>query len=180
MMKAKAYLVHSIPGRIRLRVPERRGDCGFFDEIRRQLQGLDTVSRVETNPVTASVLVYHEGEISDLAIQSVGTDIGDLVEFVPHAPPVAQLLCMETEKVDRNIQDLTAGELDLGTLTSFGLLAMATAHLLSGQQLIIAVSLGWYAVELIRRSCDTRALPTAELAKESSWYAGVAWAPPRA
>ncbi|MDB5408266.1 MAG: uncharacterized protein JWL84_3178 [Rhodospirillales bacterium] len=157
-MKAKAYVVHSLPGRVRIKVPERRGDSDFFDDIKRRLERLDGVSHVATNPVTGSILVQHEGEIADLVMQALGADIGNLLELALHAPPVAQRLCLEMAAIDRNIKRVTAGELDLGTLASLGLLAMAAGQLLYRRQPAIAVSMSWYASELLRRSCDGNAI----------------------
>jgi hypothetical protein len=110
--------------------------------------------RVETNPITGSLLVEHEGEIADLVMQAFGADIGDLVEIALNAPPVAQRLASEITAIDRNIRDFTGGEIDLRTLASIGLLAMAAIQLIAGQQPAIAVTVGWYASELLRRSAN--------------------------
>ncbi|HEY3908627.1 MAG TPA: hypothetical protein VGM07_01900 [Stellaceae bacterium] len=156
-MAPKAHLVHSVPGRVRLRVSERRGDRGFFSEVERRLQSLEAVRHVETNPITGSVLVQHEGEIADLIGQAFGANIGELVEIALNLPPVARRLASEMTAIDRNIQDFTGGEIDLRTLASIGLLAMAAMQLIGGQQPVIAVSLGWYASELLRRSANAPA-----------------------
>jgi hypothetical protein len=100
------------------------------------------------------LLVEHEGEIADLVMQAFGADIGDLVEIALNAPPVAQRLASEITAIDRNIRDFTGGEIDLRTLASIGLLAMAAIQLIAGQQPAIAVTVGWYASELLRRSAN--------------------------
>lgn len=156
-MKAKAYAVHRLPGRVRFKVPERRADRRFFDEIDRRLRRLPSVKAVKTDPVTGSVLVEHKGEIADLVKETFGADVGELVEMVLSTPPVARRLRSEITTIDRSIRDFTGGEIDLGTLASLGLLAMAAVQLVRGQQPAMAVSLGWYATELLRRSADVGA-----------------------
>ncbi|HZS81974.1 MAG TPA: hypothetical protein VFA50_03840 [Stellaceae bacterium] len=150
--RAKAYAVHRVPGRIRFRVPERRGDAKFFGEVEQCLRRLDGVDHVKTNPVTASVLVHHQGEIADLARAAFGNDVGKLVEIVLGSPPLARTVRTEIATIDETVRRVTNGEMDLATLASCGLLAMAAVHLLTGRQPVMAVSLGWYATELLRRS----------------------------
>jgi hypothetical protein len=53
-----ARIVHFTPRRLRLKVPEKRRDTGFFDYVRNRLAAWDSVERVETNPLTASILVH--------------------------------------------------------------------------------------------------------------------------
>jgi hypothetical protein len=48
---------HLSPGRLRLRIPEKRRDDAFFRTVEQRLAGWDSVDRVEVNPLTASVLV---------------------------------------------------------------------------------------------------------------------------
>src|SRR5579875_402709 len=57
----QAELVHQLPGRLRLRVPARRGDAAFFAEMAKRLGGLAGVGAVHANPRSASLLLEHEG-----------------------------------------------------------------------------------------------------------------------
>jgi hypothetical protein len=43
-MRPTAYRVHSMPGRTRFKIPERRGDDAFFEEIAEQLRRFSTVT----------------------------------------------------------------------------------------------------------------------------------------
>ena len=151
-MTSHAYAVHRLPGRVRLRVPSRRNDRPFFDELARRLRRLDAVTGVQTNAVTGSVLVEHKGEIADLAKAILGGDAGDLVELGLSLPPVARRLRAEIAGIDEAVQRFTGGAIDLGTLASFGLLTLAALQILRGRQTRNVVSLGWYASELLRRS----------------------------
>jgi hypothetical protein len=150
-MKARAHPVHSLPGRTRFRVPNRRGDAGFFAEVAHRLMQCAGVARVETNPLTSSVLVHHEGDLRELLARAAACGLGELVELELHSPPVARRLRHEVRALDHRIRDFTHGELDLSTLAFLALLAMAGVQLLRGQQPVVAVSLAWYASELLRR-----------------------------
>src|SRR5260370_26766214 len=53
-----ARMRHVAAGRLRIKVPEKRRDTAFFDTVAERLATWDSVERVETNPLTASVLVH--------------------------------------------------------------------------------------------------------------------------
>jgi hypothetical protein len=150
-MKAKAYAVHRLPGRVRFRIPSRRRDRAFFDGVEERLRRNSAITAVETNPETGSVLVHYTGETAALFDEMLDSDLGELIELVLGAPPVASRLRGEIAAIDRRIRQFTGGELDLGTLASFGLLAMAGWQLVLGRHPTRAVSLGWYATELLTR-----------------------------
>jgi len=153
-VRPKAYRVHSIPGRIRLKIPERRGDPAFFDEITDLLRGLSTGAQVECNPLTGSLLLHHLGEIDDEPMQAALNALAEIVELELSSPPVAHRLRADVIDVDQSIQRYTRGALDLSTATALGLLTLAGIQLLRGQQPVIVISLAWYATELLRRWKD--------------------------
>jgi hypothetical protein len=150
-MKAKAHVVHSLRGRTRLRIPERRGDHAFFGEIEKRLLDCAGVSGVDSNPLTGSVLVHHTIDIESLIMQAAAGGLGELVELTLSSPPLARRVRAEVVAIDKAVRQLTAGELDLTTVASIGLLAMAGIQLVRGQQPVLVASLAWYASELLHR-----------------------------
>jgi hypothetical protein len=60
-VKAKAQRVSNLPGRTRFKIPERRRDHAFFDDISERLRQFPSVREVQANPVTASLLLHHSG-----------------------------------------------------------------------------------------------------------------------
>jgi hypothetical protein len=150
-MKPRAYAVHRLPGRVRFKIPSHRHRRRFFEELEQRLRRLDAVTDVKTNPATGSVLVEHKGEIADFAKDAFGSGLGELIELALGSPPVARRLHAEVVSLDKTVQAVTGGEIDLGTLASMGLLALGAFQLWRGQP-ATAVTLGWYATELLRRS----------------------------
>ena len=57
-----ARIAHATARRVRLRVPSRKGDAGFFEEVARRLHECAAVEDVAINPRTGSVLVRHRGD----------------------------------------------------------------------------------------------------------------------
>ena len=53
-----ARISHFTARRLRIKVPEKRRNTDFFDTVAERLATWDSVERVETNPLTASVLIH--------------------------------------------------------------------------------------------------------------------------
>lgn len=62
---------HVLPGRIRLRFPDRRRDTAFFEQLVGLLSQHPAVEEAHANPLTGSLLVRHSGPIDELARAAV-------------------------------------------------------------------------------------------------------------
>jgi hypothetical protein len=60
MSASGARLVHAIPGRARFKFDQIKGDPERAEEIRERLSGIRGIHRVETNPLTGSVLAIYD------------------------------------------------------------------------------------------------------------------------
>lgn len=56
-----AHIEHSIPGRTRLRLRDKRGDASFFQRAVAALSGWPEIHAVRANAQTGSLLVQHDG-----------------------------------------------------------------------------------------------------------------------
>jgi hypothetical protein len=121
-----------------------------------RLERFPQVKSVETDPLTGSVRMHHSGSAFDLLLAAAGEGLGELIEFEPPAP-VARQLQAEVALFDDIVKRLSAGQLDLNTLAMFGFFALAGIQLCRGNQPVIAVTLAWYASELLRRWEDPAA-----------------------
>jgi hypothetical protein len=54
-----AFVVHRTADRLRLRVPGRRNDSGFFADLERKLEACDGIVSSKANPLTGSVILRH-------------------------------------------------------------------------------------------------------------------------
>jgi hypothetical protein len=85
-MVPMAYVAHQIPGRIRLRVPDRRGDNRYFESVRKTLSEHPAVERLRASPVSASIVIHHQGAATP--ITAAASQRG-LFEIAP-APSASQ------------------------------------------------------------------------------------------
>ena len=65
-------IAHAMPGRVRLRLPHRRGHAGFFAEAERRIATLDGVSSVSANRYAGSITVYYG---KDFRVESVTDEL---------------------------------------------------------------------------------------------------------
>ena len=80
-----AYVLHRTATRLRIRVPGRRHDHAFFDNLRRKLTEHDEVLAVEVNTLTASVLIVHGRCFGLDALRRIGIHVA-LDTVACHAP----------------------------------------------------------------------------------------------
>ena len=129
----EASVAHSSTGRLRLKVPARRGDLAFFAELGGKLAAAPAVREVETNARTASILIKHDS--SDEALLSWADDHNLLT-------PTDRLLSPRCRS--------PAAEPDLRTLLALLVLLLAVVQLFRGQLLGPATTLAFMAAQIAR------------------------------
>ena len=84
-----ARLVHTMPGRARLRIAERRGDEAFFAAIATGLSTLAGVYHVEVRPLTGSVVIAHGPPVGRIGAAAGGkAGYGERVASRSRAAPI--------------------------------------------------------------------------------------------
>jgi hypothetical protein len=54
-----AYIEHQLPGRVRLRVPSRRGEVPFFEKVVRELSKHPAMRELTATPLTGSITLHY-------------------------------------------------------------------------------------------------------------------------
>ena len=55
-----AYIKHQMPGRVRVKIPQKKGDFRYFDRIAELLTGCPGITQLQLNPPAASILICHK------------------------------------------------------------------------------------------------------------------------
>ena len=136
-----AEIEHRIPGRMRLRVRNRRGDGQFFDRVASSLSQQGGIRLVRVNPATAGILVEHDGE--EDAVTGSARALG-LFEVVPPAKSVAS----RSGAPYRPSGGPTSSPLDLTAagLAGAGLLQLARGQVVGSASENLWNAYGLYAV----------------------------------
>lgn len=143
-----ARVAHRAPGRVRLKVEARRGDRAWFSQAAGEVSTWAGVTRVEANPVTASLLVLF-GEGFSLAGLERAAGAGGLFVIEAAAPVPARVRAGDgLQELDARVRELTAGAVDVRSLVLVGLIGLAALQFLRGQVLGPASTLLWQAFDL--------------------------------
>ena len=155
-----AHLCHFATGRLRVKIPEKRHDQAYFTRVVQTVSAWDSVDRVEVNPLTASVLVFFKDLVALMAENALKNDVFsvdlDELEAVAEAgfgaagqvsgDPALQVVTA----ADAAVRRLSFGAADLRSGLFLALLAAGAYEFLRGNIAAPAVTLFWYAGEMIR------------------------------
>lgn len=144
-----AFIGHATPGRLRLRVPTRKHDARFFECVEEAVASWDAVASVQTNPVTAGILIHHAGEVQALAQRAANAEL--FVVRPPRSGPTSFMdrLLDRLTNADARIQAATGGTHDLESTLFLSLVAAGAIQVARGQPLGAASSLLWSAASII-------------------------------
>ncbi len=154
-MNGTAHVSHRVAGRVRLRIADRRGDVDYFTQVARELSKIARVSRVECNPATCSVLLIHEGDDVFQILESAQQ--AGLFRLAPNGgrkTTMVQRAGTGLKELDSRVKTLTGGDLDIRSVILGGFVAMGVVQLSRGHIMGPAVTLFWYAYQLMAKSAD--------------------------
>jgi hypothetical protein len=150
-MIPKVRVVHRTTGRLRVRVAERRKDADWLKTAAAQVAELPGVQSVEVGTQTGSLLLLHvPDQDPEPALRALGLWCFD--DAPPPEEPPLQSLKEIASSLERELRGLTPGAPDLRTMLFLSLGALAMAQVARGQVMAPAVSLFWYALDLLMQS----------------------------
>lgn len=148
----EAFAVHRTRERVRLRVPERRGDSGFFDAVQRAIASAPGVRDVRVDARTGSVLVRHGGDLERLAEHVVRTG---LVAWRWQASgDVLDELHEHLRAADASLHARTQGRWSLDAIAFYALLGAGIYQISQGVVLPAGVALLTKALSMAERRAD--------------------------
>lgn len=136
-----AHRTHAIQHRTRFHIPARRHDTAYFAELEKTFAACEGVLSVETNPLTASILLHHQNDSADLARYAHQHDL-----FIWQPPtveanlPIARVVSW-LEGLDQAVQRLTQGAFDLNGVVFVSLIGASLYQAWRGRGLGSGTSL---------------------------------------
>jgi hypothetical protein len=168
-----ARVVHSIPGRTRLRAESIKGDVQALAAVQTALEDSQGVQSVQVNTRTGSVLVEHGGSIEELVAQLRERGVLELDNSEPEH--YLATLHRALAESDRRLKLVSKGKLDFETVSFFSFVGAGIYQCLNHQGLPAGVTLLRYAVELVTSTAIDPArsalgnLPTARKAEATGF-----------
>lgn len=157
-MTPRAYVVHRLPGRLRLRLERLPDADAFYERLGLALAALPAEVDVAVNPRTRSMLFRHPPDVAD----ALETWLADCELFqTEHGPPprspALAPLASRTAGLNRAISEASAGSVDLRTLLFIAVLGLALRQLIRGEVLGPALPLFLIATDLAGKVAGSHA-----------------------
>jgi hypothetical protein len=146
--RPQAQLVHSMPGRARLRFAEQRGDEAFFESLKASLEKQPGVIQVRPVVHTGSVLLLLTGELAGVLAHA---EKKGLFDVLPPPPPTASLrkLRHAIDSLDDRVAKETGDTLTVGKLVFLGLVGAGIFQSKQGHLWPAGLTLFKHALELM-------------------------------
>jgi len=146
MTTPDARIVHTIPGRTRLRTRGMKGNDEYFDQLASALTAIAGVHRVLVNSRTESVLIEHDAPIEQIFKEA--EQRGYLRQ--DSTPPESYLASIDRaiKETDVRLKVASSGKVDLETITFVSFVAGGIYQMFNNHGLPAGVTLLRYAVEL--------------------------------
>lgn len=153
-----AYIKHQLPGRVRLKIPQKKGDDRYFDCLAELFADCPGITQLQFNPQAASILICHSMDTGFSTIAEFAQTKGlfTIIEqppeemfSIPHLP-IATLTSAELKNIDKSLLNFSQGWLDGRSLLFLALVGLAVSQINKGRFMVPAASLLWYAITLLK------------------------------
>ena len=151
-----AHVSHRSSGRLRIRVPGKRGDEGYFSFLSAAFSGLKDFEELRANTITGSVLI-EDPEVDEAAIAYFAekNDLFLLREKKDSRLPVSVEIGNHMKELSAGIRGFSRGELDLPSVVFMVLVANGIYQIARGN--IGAppwYTAFWYALGIFTKSIN--------------------------
>lgn len=164
-MRPGAFIKHQLPGRVRLKIPQKRGDFQYFDQVAERFADCRGITQLQLNPPAASLLICHE---TDMTFQTIAefaeaNELFNLIDMpddyeaitIPKLP-VTTITSSGLNILDTSLLNFSQGRLDGRSLLFLALVGMAVHQMTRGHIMAPAATLLWYALQVLERENDTK------------------------
>jgi hypothetical protein len=139
-MHPVAHVYHTIPRRLRVRIPSKRGDKAYFTDITDKLRTLHGVEEAKAAPHTGSIVITYHGGLDALERQ-----VHEEGLFTLKHPPAPQRTLFQNvasvfRSYNKELLTLTSGQIDVPSLVFVSLVTSGIWQLARGNVVLPA----WY------------------------------------
>jgi hypothetical protein len=118
-----AFVAHTTPRRLRIKIPSKRGNRAYFNNLMGSFSDLEGIEELRVNPATGSILFIHELEVPRIIAYATAKGSFALLPGRPYPANIRQRLSKTIQDSDRVIRNVTGDEVDMGSLTFLVLIA---------------------------------------------------------
>ena len=142
-MAPLARLAHSLWGRKRVKIDEKRGDAAYFAMLEKELAGCRGVVTVTTNPHTGTALISHATEDANIWGYAVEHGLFQLRENEPQTPAQPRPSTGGTRTTGHMSYTKYGKKPDIRWLIFLGMMSMGVVQAVRGNIAIPAIGAFW-------------------------------------
>jgi len=158
----RAYIKHQLSGRVRIKIPKKRGNYQYFDEVADAFADCKGITQLQLNPSAASILVQHDDNTTLSAIAEHARHAGlfkliedhDSKQLMKEHLSIAGWSAVGVTHLDQSITRLSDGRLDLRTFWFLSFVGFAINEASKGHIFAPATTFLWRAMELLKPKND--------------------------
>ena len=143
-----AQICHLTAERLRIRVPAKRRDTAFFQTVAERLSRWEGVEHVETNPLTASILIYCADPQRLFNGSAAGNDLFE-IDFKRDSETVVSRAARSFDAADGTLRRWSGGQVDIRSIMFLVFFVGGIYQLFNGRIAAPAPSLLWRAGDLL-------------------------------
>ncbi|MBI5570854.1 MAG: hypothetical protein HY914_12990 [Desulfomonile tiedjei] len=152
-MIPEAHVSHQMSGRLRIKIPSKKGDSSYFAALPERLSGCTGIGEIAVNPQTGSALILYECETSAIARYARDNDLFVLRRSTPARKTLFDHVADTFGAYNAKLRQMTDGQVDLPTLVFSSLLVSGIYQLARGNFVMPA----WYTAFYYALGVFTRA-----------------------
>jgi hypothetical protein len=145
-----AQVAHRLPGRLRIRVPDRRGDRDWAAAAVAGLAACPGVRAVRARALTGSLVIDYDGDVADVARFAARHGLFVLASPEAGEPTLLDQLNLQTMQLNAAMQRFAGGGADLWLSLSFVCFTLALVQVQRGNLMGPATSLAWAGLSALR------------------------------
>jgi hypothetical protein len=149
----EAVVGHSMPGRLRFKVPSKKGNAAYFSTLKEYFTHLEGVKRVEANALTGSVVLIHSSDLKSIIAFAKEHSLFRLNELRTSMPALSRNIVKTFSDFDRGVKRFTGNEVDVPGIAFLTLLGLGIYEIARGNFAAPAwYTAFWYSLNIFLKS----------------------------
>lgn len=128
-----AQLCHQVRGRLRIKIPSKKGDSVFFENLKESFGNSGITSNVVINPLTASIVVFSDDNLEKISEFAREKNLFDLKTVDMEKRKVINYTVKQAYKsIDTKFKNFFNNEIDLGNAVFLTLIGLTLYQIARG------------------------------------------------
>ena len=151
-MLPDAHVCHRTQDRLRIRIPSRKGDGGYFSSLAAHFSTLPGIKDLRVNPLTGSVLIVARVQVEQIADYAEAGKLFRLKD-PSSGSGITHRIAGDFYRLNKQVKGFTGGEVDLSGLAFLGLVGAGIYQIFLGEFMAPAwYTAFWYATSILSKT----------------------------